>query len=59
MTDVTGTDDQLRQLEQRDKRIDELEARVKVLEDALDETFEQVYDNPSIDALIQKVLADS
>ncbi len=59
MTDVTGTYDQLRQLEQRDKRIDELEDRVKVLEDALDETFEQVYDNPSIDALIQKVLADS
>ena len=59
MTDVTGTYDQLRQLEQRDKRIDELEARVKVLEDALDETFEQVYDNPSIDALIEKVLADS
>jgi len=59
MTDVTGTYDQLRQLEQRDKRIDELEDRVKVLEDALDETFEQVYDNPSIDALVEKVLVNS
>ena len=59
MTHVTGTYDQLRQLEQRDKRIDELEDRVKVLEDALDETFEQVYDNPSIDALVEKVLVNS
>ena len=32
--------------------------RIEELESALAETFEQVYDNPHIDALIDKVLSD-
>lgn len=33
--------------------------RIIELEFALGETFEQVYDNPHIDALIERVLPDS
>lgn len=36
-----------------------LESRITELEDALGETFEQVYDNPHIDALVEKVLGDT
>ncbi len=40
------------------KRIIELNSRISTLESALAETFEQVYDNPHIDALVERVLSD-
>ena len=40
-----------------DAAIEKLNARIHDLESALAETYEQIYDNPAIDALIERVLA--